>query len=197
MALTPVSTVHDVIANVIALLTAVGDARDPNTNPNGIELLIGERYLREEGAPPRIVFVPTTAGGRLGPPLEIGARQVGSITESVRCYVWGAETSLDVSRYDDAAARCVRLLNAFAASCSGRSTKGAFSRNAGTNIETFGEEYVVELSYTWPVPYDDEIFAAAYATAPSPALSPPNPDQPTGDTGLTFGVAVTLTNERL
>lgn len=197
MAVTPVSTVHDVIGNVIALLVAVGDADYPHVTGSGLtELLVGERYLGEEGGANRIVFVPTAAGGQLGGPLEIGARQVGSITESVRCYVWGAETVADVSRYDDAAAKCVRLLNCFAASCPGRNTKGAFRRLAETNVVTYGEEYVVELSYTWPVPYDDQVFAAAYAAAPNPPLSPANPDQPNGSTGLTFSVTPTLANTR-
>lgn len=193
------ATLSDVIRSVKLLLgpsPGVGELRDPNANPNGVEFLIGERYLREEGAPPRIVLVPDT-NGTIGPALAVGARQVCGITERVRCYVWGREgaSGLDVDRYDDARARSMRLLNAFKASASGRLRGASLVRGVDSNVETFGEEYQLTLAYTWGVPEDAAVWAAAFALLP--VGSPPAPDQPQGPTANTFATtSVTLANTR-
>lgn len=194
----PVTTLDDVIDTVIALLTAVGDARDLVTNPGGLELLRGERHLREEGAPPRIIFVPGKDGGAIGPVLEVGTREACGITETVRCYVWGAESSppSDAGRQRDARARAHRLLNAFIATAAGRITGGKIVAAQDTNIVTHGAEYLVTLSYEWAVPQDEEIWDAAYALAPADPGSPPDPDRPQGDTGHGFHVAVAMQNLR-
>lgn len=189
MAVTPVTTLSDVLVAVRALLIAVGDVR-ADSNLGGVELLFGERYLKQEGSPPRIVFV--REDGDIGPVLAVGARQVNSITETVRCYVWGAETSDDVDRQRAAEALAHRLLNAFKATAPGRLAGKVRLRNSDTNVVTYGEELVLDLAYSYGVPYDDAIWDAAYAAAPDPALSPPDPDRPQGDTGDTFTVIPTL-----
>ncbi len=195
---TPVTTLDDVIDTVVALLVAVGDVRDPNTNPTGIEILRGESHLREEGAPPRIIFVPGKDGGAVGPVLEVGAREACGVTETVRCYIWGAESTppSDAGRQRDARARAHRLLNAFIATASGRITGGRVVAAQDTDVVTYGAEYLVTLSYVWAVPQDEDIWDAAYALAPVDPGSPPDPDRPLGDTGHGFTVSVTTQNLR-
>lgn len=192
----PVTTLSDVLIAVRDLFIAVGDVSATPTNPpTGIEMLFGERYLKQRGSAQRIVFV--RGDGNLGGPLEIGAREVGSIGETVECYVWGVETADDINRHRAAEAIAHRLMNAFECCAPGRHTSKIRRRNAGTNVLTFGEELVLEVEYTYAVPVDDDIWDAAYAAAPSPALSPPDPDRPNGDTGDIFTVdPITLANER-
>lgn len=192
------ATLSDVIANVIALLVTVGDADYPHVSGSGLmEVLIGERYLREEGAAPRIVFVQTEDGGEVGGPIELGGRQVASVTETVRCYIWGAENTDDRLRYDDAKRRVMRLLNAFRATAPGRLKGARLVRGQDSNIVTYGEEFQFTIACTWPVFYDDELWAAAYAAAQSPAPSPPDPDRLDGGSGLSFATGTaTLANTR-
>lgn len=192
-----VTTLDDVVLNVRALLAAVGDLRDAVLNPGGVEFLIGEKHLAKKGAPPRIVCVLTEDDGSISGPLAVGARQVGSFMESVRCYVWGAETADDATRYVDAKARAFRLMNAFRASAPGRLAGGNLTRSTATHELTHGEEYTLSYVYACGVPEDPAIWTAAYAIAQSPPNAPPNPDQPNGNTGADFGLgAVTLTNTR-
>lgn len=189
-------TLSDVIANSITLLVAVGEADYPHVDGSGkVGIYIGERYLKEEGAPPRIVFVRADAESNGG--IAAGARQVAGISESVDCYIWGAEGTTDLDRCRDAEARWHRLLNALKASAPGRLKGRRRSRLRGTNVVTYGEEFVWTIEYTYAVPEDEAIWAQAYALAPNPAQSPPNPDKPDGDTGAVFGVGtVTLANTR-
>jgi hypothetical protein len=190
------ATLSDVIANVITLLVGLGEADFPHVSGSGkVGIFIGERYLKEEGAPPRIVFVRADAESNGG--IATGARTVGGITEAVDCYIWGAETSADVDRYRDAEARWHRLLNAFKASASGRIKARRRSRLRSTNVVTYGEEFIWTVEYTYAVPYDQALWDYANAHAPNPPPSPPNPDKPDGDTGAVFGVgSVTLANTR-
>lgn len=189
------STLSDVVSNVIALLVGVGEADYPHVDGSGkVGIFIGERYLKQEGAPPRIVFVRADAESNGG--IAVGARQIGGITESIDCYVWGAEGT-DEERYRDAEARWHRLLNAFKACAPGRLKSKRRPRLRGTNVVTFGEEFVWTVEYTYAVPEDEAVWTYAYAHAPNPAPSPPNPDKPNGDTGDVFGVgSVTLANTR-
>lgn len=190
------STLSDVISATIALLVAVGEADFPHIDASGlVGIYIGERYLKQDGAPPRIVFV--RADGETNGGISVGARQVGGIAESVDCYIWGAEGASDEERYRDAEARWHRLFNAFKASAPGRLKAKKRPRLRATNVNTYGEEFVWTVEYSYAVPYDDAIWAKAYELAPAPAASPPNPDQPNGDTGAVFGVGtVTLENTR-
>lgn len=189
-------TLSDVITNVIALLVGVGEADYPHVDGSGkVGIYIGERFLRQEGAPPRIVFVRADAESNGG--ISVGDREVGGITEAVDCYIWGAEGATDQDRVRDAETRWHRLLNAFKACAPGRLKARRRARLRQTNIETYGEEFVWTISYSYAVPYDQVVWNYAYANAPSPAQSPPNPDKPDGDTGDVFNVgAVTLANTR-
>lgn len=193
---TPVSTSADVVRNVVALLIAVGDVAAANDGSGGtMRVYHGEEYLDTNDTPPRLVCVLGEDGGDLGGVLEIGARQVASWSEGISFHVWGAGPS-DDSRLDDAMARADRIVNCLAASAPGRRRGKLYTREQNPKILKHGEELVFRISYTRPVPYDDQVFAAAYALAPTPALSPPNPDQPQGSTGLSFATVPTLSTTR-
>jgi hypothetical protein len=190
------TTLSDVIASVITMLVAVGEADYPHVDGSGlVGIYVGERYLRQEGAPPRIVFV--RAGAQSNGGIAVGARQVGGISASVDCYIWGAEGTTDLDRLRDAEARWLRLFNAFKTCAPGRLRMRQAPRERGTNIVTYGEEFVWTVEYTYAVPYDQQIWDKAYQLAPIPAQSPPLPDKPDGETDAVFSIGtVTLENTR-
>lgn len=191
---TPPTTLADVIRSVVALAMASGDVNAGDGV--GVRVFHGEEYLEQNDSPPRIVFVQTAAGGELGAPLAVGARQVASITDTVQVHIWGAGPS-DDARLDDARARAMRLINQFKACAPGRLKGKMLDRLQAPKILRFGEQVVLTYSYTWAVPYDQEVWDQAYARAASPAPSPPNPDKPDGDTGAVFSVgSTTLENTR-
>lgn len=197
MSATPVSTSADVVRNVVALLIAVGDVAVANDGSGGtMRVWHGEEYLDTNDTPPRVVFVLGEEGGDLGGVLEVGARQVASVTETISVHIWGGGPS-DDARTDDAKVRGHRLINCFKASAPGRLRGKLLTREQSPKILKHGEEVVVRASYSWPVPYDDAVFAAAYTMASDPPLSPANPDQPQGSTGQIFAPdPITLDNTR-
>lgn len=177
---TPPSTLDDVLAYVRALYVQMAD-------PTTFEM--GECFDGSEGAPPRIRFVVTRGQSALGPVLEVGARQLGSISEAVTCYVWGSETLDDADRYRDAKARVMTLLAAFNAAGVGRLVLRRLERGDTTSLITYGEQYQMEIAYVWAVPRSDAVDRAARALALTGA-SPPDPSRPNGDTGQTMIVNV-------
>lgn len=193
----PPSTLSDVIAYIRAVYVQAGLLRSVSTDPTtGIEWLDGERYRGQEGAPPRITFEETApSGSNIGPPIEIGGRQSASLTETVVCRVWGADTTADGDRYRAAKAMAMQLLDAFICTAEGRIFGAQILREDQTNIETFGEEYQLVLSYKWAVPYDNTIRLAAEALGRTSGL--PDPDRGNGATTLTFpSPTATLANAR-
>ena len=183
------STLADVLRFAALVLAEAGDPAEWYT---------GERYLEQEGAPPRIVAVPTGSGSTLGPVLELGARQVGSITEGATLYVWGAEHDDDTLRYEDARARLMRVIAAINASAPGRVEWRGISRGDATRITTYGEEYRAEITYVWAVPRDEAIDRAAQRLAAAATLAPvpPRPDYPRGSTGAVYAITVDMEDTR-
>jgi hypothetical protein len=98
---------------------------------------------------------------------------------------------------DDALARGDRIVNAIKATVAGRVRGKRWSREQTPRKLKFGEEVALVFTLSRPVPYADDIFAAAYALAPVPPLSPANPDEPNGPTGNEFFTTpITLANGR-
>lgn len=185
------STLDDLLVYVRALLVQCGQADFPHVNGSGFtEVLIGERYDQGEGASNQILFIPTEEGGALGPPLHVSSREIGSIGESCVCYVWGSETTADATRYQSARALVMRLMACFNVAAPGMITWGRETRSAGTDITTFGEEFRLVITYTWAVPRDAAVDAAARVLGPvTSGLS--DPDRPNGSNGNIYGIVVT------
>ncbi len=186
----------------VALTAPTGPGSQSDANGTGWYPLFfeGERFDESEGAPPRIWIVQSKSGSgsKLGPVLEIGARQLGSITEACVCYVWGAETVENGDRYDAAKAMILRLVAAFNAAAVGRLEYRRLERGDQTSLVTYGEEYQLEIAYTWAVPRDGAVDTAAAALAEVGGYSqaPPDPDRPGGGTGSTFKIAVEMQDTR-
>ena len=194
---TPVSTSADVVRNVVKLLVATGDIGAANDGAGGtMRAFHGEEYADQNDTPPRVVFILGEDGGDLGGVLEVGARQVASWGETISAHIWGAGPS-DDARLDDALARGDRIVNAIKATVAGRVRGKRWSREQTPRKLKFGEEVALVFALSRPVPYADDIFAAAYALAPVPPLSPANPDEPNGPTGNEFFTTpITLANGR-
>lgn len=88
-----VSTMADVLNNVVALFGAVGDLRSDThlAKDGGVAVLIGKRYLpmSSNDAPPRIVLVQDEEGGGWGGVPAMSSGYCGSMREAATCYVWG------------------------------------------------------------------------------------------------------------
>lgn len=154
----------------------------------------------QQGAPPRIYFKRVKANPGIGPVLEISSRQIGSFGEGIRAYIWGAEESEDgeQDRYDFAMAMAKRLYAAFNAAGCGRLSLNAFEPDPDEPDLSFGAQYILEVAFTWEVPRDDAIDAAAKALADLGAVSesPLDPDRPDGGNGSTYGINVVMENNR-
>lgn len=181
----PRSTLGAAMVAVRAQLAGAGYTRDPNTNPGGIEILIGERYLREEGAPPRLVMVRGTGESGANPaasptPKRIGDGNIAQWGQSFTCYLWGAETVDDATRYDAQDVLADQVVNAVAKVMPGRAKVTTINPLLETNIVTFGEELQLVVTYTRGVPRSGAIWAVA--TPPQPTLDTMRPNGSTGDT---------------
>jgi hypothetical protein len=132
-----VSTLPDVLRAVRDIMVAI----DSTT-----EVLCGERYLLQEGAANRVLFVIGANGSWDGAP-KLGAKLIAKITEGCEVYIWGPETTDDFTRYDGANTLRARFLNALHRVAPGRIKPGAVSRMNGTNIVTNGEEHKLFFAY--------------------------------------------------
>jgi hypothetical protein len=191
----PPSTLSDVLRYVVALYTQAGLVRtvpgDPST---GIEVLIGERYDQQEGAPPRLFFR-YDPRGQMGPVLELTGRDVGSWKHGCMVYAWGAETLSDLDRYDAAVALTMQARAALHIAAAARGGTVEVVRADESSLNTFGEDYSFRFEYTWSIPRDDALERAALALGAT-SQSPTDPDRPNGDTGYTFSVNVAMQNGR-
>ena len=179
-------TLADVIRNVRAIFTQAGDGTLIQT---GVEF----RETFKSGQAPRILFEPEV-GGKAGPVLQIGDREIGSFSSGCIVRIRGAEDGTDDGRFDSAYQTANRVRNALQASASGRLAWKAWKDSSPVGVDGyFGAEVIFAFEYTWANRYDDDIMNAAYAlaTAAGGPASPGNPDQPNGPTGLNYSVAIT------
>ena len=174
----PRSTLADFMRAIVERFDAVGATRSA-TNPGGVELLVGEKWLRAEGFPPRVVLVRTS--GKIGGPPRIGGGDVASVAQGVTAYVWGAETADDLGRYAAQDALLDQLTNVVRAVAPGRAEISTLNPLVQTNVVTFGEEIQALITWSRGVPTDAAVWRAA--TTPSDA---PDPARPNGSTGLVF-----------
>jgi len=191
----PPSTLSDVLRYVKALYVQAGLVRTLPSDPStGIEFLVSERYIEQEGSPPRLLFVIDSAG-KLGPVYELTGRSVGTWTHGCRVYAWGAESADDIARNDAAMALMMQAQAALQIAGVERATFGDVVREDDTNIVTFGEEYNFRFEYTWSVPRDAALEAAALALG-AVSKSPTDPDRPLGHTPQNFSINVVMQNAR-
>ncbi len=189
------STIFDVLRYVRALYVQAGLVRTVPADPaTGIEFLMGERYDGSEGAPPRIFFRPDKRG-KMGGVYELTGRSIGTWAHGCNVFVWGAETTGDFARYDAATALAMQVQAALQLAGVERSTFGEVTREDGTSLLTFGEEYAFRFEYVWSVPRDAALEAAALALGAT-SQSPTDPDRPLGPTPQTFSVNVVMQNNR-
>lgn len=174
--------------------SGVGSSRDANGVGWRPLIYTGERFDQQEGAPPRLYFRPDP-DEKIGPVLDIGGREIASRMQSCDVFVWGAETTADLDRYDAADALLDQAIAAVFTAGAGRITMGDVKRQDETSIDTFGEEYRWRFEYARLVPRSDAFEAAAAALALL-SKSPEDPDRPNGGNGLTPVVAVVSANAR-
>ncbi len=147
---------------------------------------VGERYLKQEGKPRRIVMVPDdgTVTGVLG----IGETAAGAVVQTCTVYLWGAENAVDLDRYNDADALLARFVNALRRLAGSRVKDAPLTREKATDIVTFGEEYQLRFAYEREVAQDPEVWNYAIPAPSDPQLSPPPYDAPPGTPASTIAI---------
>lgn len=152
---------------------------------------VGERYLKQEEAPRRIILVPDA--GNFGGVIGAGEGTVGGLVMTCTAYLWGAETADDLDRYDDATALLHRFCNVLKRVAGSRVKDAPITREQATNVETFGEEYQVRFAYEYGIPTDVEVWNTAIPTPSDPQLSPPPYNSPPGTPASTIAIDITVT----
>lgn len=180
----PTSPLPDVLRAIVGIFSIV----EPAT-----PIFVGERYLRQEGKPRRIVLVPDD--GNLGAVLGAGEGTVAGVTLACTAYLWGAETAADLDRYDDATSLLHRFVNVLKRVAGARVKDAPIEREKDTNIETFGEEYRLRFSYEYGIALDQEVWNCAIPTAADEQLSPPPYDSPPGTPASTIAIDITVSPE--
>lgn len=179
----PVSTLADVLRQVAAALNGAGD---------GVTVMIGKKFLEEfgAGAPPRVLFVEEPRAGKMGPPRKLNCGYIASYTHVCAAYVRAAETGDEFSRLENAHTLqnriCAALKKADPANVI--FAPGNPRDDSPLSVEAYGADIAFDFSYRRDIPQDYEILKA-----PVTAISPPNPDQPGGDTGYEFATDPTVT----
>lgn len=119
----------------------------------GVPVLVGKKYLAQQGAPPRVVFVPTR--DRLGPPQRIGGPSPAILTRhaGVQVHVWAD----DVAATEQLVGQLLLAINAAIAedfdtlsiAPSGyKAVDGGWLDQAWTNA---GEVWVGNFEFAFPV----------------------------------------------
>lgn len=159
----------------------MGSQRDANGVGWTPLIYVGERYLKQTGAPPRIVIVP--GAGQSGPPSRLNAGNIARDVEELRAYLWAAETADDLARYTAIEAAKDTWINIIRKIMPGRAEIKTINPALVSNIVTFGEDRQIVALYERSVPR-----SAAISNVPITAISPPDPDRPNGDTGYEYVV---------
>lgn len=143
---------------------------------------VGERYLKQHGAPPRIVIV--QGDGSLAPGStrqRIGDGNPKRYEVEVRAFLWGAETVDDIGRYAAVESMIDTYSNIVDKVCPGAKGFRTVSPTMNANIVTFGEDRQVVWTYSRNVPRDGIIDAVP--VTPQPTLDAMRPN---GDLGTTY-----------
>jgi hypothetical protein len=186
----PVSTLDDVIEGVRSVLSDAGLLRV--TPGDGlIEWLIGERYDGQHGTPPR-VFVLVGEDGSVGGPDRVGAGlYVAGTKERCTFLIWGDETTADGDRYRAAKDIGIDLINALRLVAPGRLKSLTLRRPYASDINTFGEEYRLNVEYHWNVPRRARIWNVSITPAATP--DPMRPNGPTDNETRSFDLTPDVT----
>jgi len=167
----------------------MGSQRDANGVGWTPFIYVGERYLKQGGAPPRIVIVP--GGGEIGGPRVMGAGNVADDVEEIRAFLWAAEAADDLVRYAAIEDMKDRWINIIRKIIPGRAQLRTVNPTLASNVVTFGEDRQVIAKYERQVPRD-----AAIWDVPITPVAPSDPDRPNGDTGLQYLVETTISPTR-
>jgi hypothetical protein len=162
----------------------MGSQRDTNGVGWTPLVYVGERYLRQHGAPPRLVIVQGDGSLAQGSTRQrIGDGNPHRYEVEVRAFLWAAEAADDLARYT-AIETGVDLYSSIVDKVAPGS-KGFRTVNPTitANILTFGEDRQVIWSYSRNVPRDGRVLAVPTIPAPSLDIMRPN-----GDLGTTFTI---------
>lgn len=167
----------------------MGSQRDANGVGWTPFLYIGERYLKQHGAPPRIVVI--QGNGEISGPRKLGDGNIAKDVEEITAFLWASEALDDLARYAEIEAMKDAWINMIRKVMPARAEIRSVNPVVTSNIVTFGEDRQIITRYERQVPRDGAIW-----NVPVTPISPPDPDRPHGDTGYTFEVVTPVEGER-
>jgi hypothetical protein len=159
----------------------MGSQRDANDVGWTPLVYVGERYLRQTGAPPRIIIVP--GSGTIESPGRVGNGNIARDVEEIRAYLWAAENADDLARYAAIENAKDMWINVIRKVMPGRAELRTINPTIVANIVTFGEDRQLVATYSRGVPRSGAIWAVP--TTPQPTLDAMRPN---GDLGTTYVV---------
>lgn len=142
---------------------------------NAATFQVGKKYLDTVGAAPRVLFVPETGAGKLGPPIDMG--DAASVYHSCELRVRSAAQGSDIDRFRGAYALVKLCADYLETAATGRLEWGKLKDVSPTDTDNFGVELSVAFICRFDVAHDPSRWALApAATDASGAVSAP----PTG-----------------
>ncbi len=107
---------------------------------------IGKAFLSQgAGSAPRVVFVPESGPGRIGPPRELG--MAASVSHSCAVYVRGRESGDDTTRFEEAYALADLVIDLVQTAATGRIEWQGFTDGSPTPTDAYGAEVVGTFLY--------------------------------------------------
>jgi hypothetical protein len=144
---------------------------------------IGKAFLSEgTGSAPRVVFVPESGPGRIGPPREMG--MAASVTHTCKLYVRGRESGDDTTRFEETYALADLVIDLVATAAPGRIEWVSYTDGSPTDTNAYGAEVVGAFTYRRDVAHSAARWGLPQALSDLTALqAQPPPGDPAG--GLT------------
>lgn len=177
----PVSTIADVIRLVQHVFSILGD---------GTPIMVGAQYLRETGpgSAPRVVFVPEETG-KFDAALKLNSGYVASWTHVCLVHVRGAEPGDDPGRFEPAHQLAARVVTILKNLDPGHIVlaPGNPRDDSPLPVDGPGADIVFQFSYQTNIAQDPAVLRAIRTAITS--VSPPNPDQPQGNSGQSITVS--------
>lgn len=170
----PTSTFADLAICVRDIFAAIGETAT---------VLFGKRFIAQEGAPRRVVFVADPDRGKWSKNYQLGGAgkgYVGGWDQGGAVYIWG-KPALDGDDFEstrDADALTDLVINAMVRAAPGVIDGDQVREVGKPDDEHYGYTYKLRLLLNRGVPRNAPIFALKNTTADP--VSPPDPQRPPG-----------------
>jgi hypothetical protein len=127
-----------------------------------IPIQIGAQYKQGlgQGGGPKVLFVPESGPGKIGPPIQMG--NACSYTHAVDVYVRGEDSADDVGRFEQTYKLTDCVLGALTVAATGRIEFGKVGDDSPTRTPAFGAGVAFSFTYQRDIPHWDRRWALTF-----------------------------------